>query len=462
MKTKITLLTFLFTFLIAGVNGVSAQNEEQMAKLSIMTEYAKAKNYEAAYKPFMELRAENPKFNRAIYVYGEKILDHKIENSTGAEQVDFINDLAKLWEERIEHYPSKTPKGEYAAKACQLLFDNKSVLGKSDEELYECFDAAYQADKKTFKNPKSLYTYFYLMVKLYDAGKKPAKDLFNKYDDVIEKIEEEVQNASQRLNKLVEKEESGTPLTSKDAKYKKYYGQVLNAYDKISGSIDTQLGDRANCENLIPLYTKDFEEYATDAVWLKRAVSRMYNKECTDDPLYEKLVKAYDATAPSADTKYFVATILLKNGKTSEAESYLKEAYDLETDTFKKAKLANRIGLILKKKGRYGQARGYFRNSLKLNPSNGRPHLSIAAMYAASAKNCGDTNFNKRAVYWYAAQEARKASRVDPTLKKAAAQSAANYEAKAPQTSEIFTEGNAGQVIKIGCWIGGSVTVPKI
>lgn len=462
MKTKITFLTFVFAFLIVAANGVNAQQEEQMAKLSIMTEYAKAKNYEAAYKPFMELRAENPRFNRAIYVYGEKILDYKIDNTTGDEQVAFINDLAKLYEERIEYYPSKTPKGEFSAKSCQLLFDHKSVLGKSDEELYDCFDAAYQADKASFKNPKSLYTYFYLMVKLYDAGKKPAKDLFNKYDDVVDKIDEEIQNASVRLNKLVEKEDSGTPLTSKDGKYKKYYGQLLTAYDKIGGSIDAQLGDRANCENLIPLYTKDFEEYANDATWLKRAVSRMFYKECTDEPLYEKLVKAYDEAASSADTKVFVAGILLKKGKVSEAESYFKQAYDLETDEFKKAKLANKIGLILKKKGRYGQARGYFRNALKLNPSNGRPHLSIAAMYAASANDCGDTNFNKRAVYWYAAQEARKASRVDPTLASDVAKTVANYEAKAPQKAEIFQAGNSGEVINIGCWIGGSVTVPKI
>lgn len=463
MKTKITFLTFLFAFLMLGVSGVNGQTqEENMAKLSIMTEYAKAKNYEAAYTPFTELWSNTPQFSRAIYVYGEKILDYKLDNASGDEKVGYINDLIKLWKDRRTHFASRTPEGEYAAKACQLMFDNKSVLGKTDEELYDCFDAAYTADKETFKNPKSLYTYFYLMVKLYDAGKKPAKDLFNKYDDVVEKIEEEVQIASQKLNKLVEKEEAGTPLTSKDARYKKYYGQVLNAFDQISGSVDTQLGDRANCANLIPLYTKDFEAHATDAIWLKRAVSRMFYKECTDDPLYEKLVKAYDETAPSADTKYFVATILLKNGKTSEAEGYLKEAYDLEEDTFKKAKLANRIGLILKKKGRYGQARSYFRNALKLNPSNGRPHLSIAAMYAASAKDCGSTNFNKRAVYWYAAQEARKASRVDPTLSKAASQSAANYEAKAPQKSEIFTEGNSGQTITIGCWIGGSVKVPNI
>ena len=463
MKTKITLLTFLFAFLSVGFVTIDAQSqEEDMAKLSIMSEYAKAKNYEAAYKPFTELWASNPKFNRAIYVYGEKILDYKIDKTTGEEKKGFISDLMKLWEDRATHFASKTPQGEYGAKACQLMFDNKEVLGKTDAELYDCFDAAYTADKKSFKNPKSLYTYFYLMVKLYDAGKKPAKDLFNKYDDVVEKIEEEVQIASVKLNKLAEKEEVGTPLTSKDKRYQKYYGQILNAFDQISGSVDTQLGGRANCENLIPLYSKDFDAYATDGVWLKRAVSRMYNKECTDDPLYEKLVKAYDAAAPSADTKYFVATILLKNGKTSEAEQYLKQSYDLETDTFKKGKLANRIGLILKKKGRYGQARNYFRDALKLNPSNGRPHLSIAAMYAASAKNCGDTNFNKRAVYWYAAQEARKASRVDPTLKKAAAQSAANYSAKAPQKTEIFQAGNSGQQIKIGCWIGGTVTVPKV
>lgn len=222
------------------------------------------------------------------------------------------------------------------------------------------------------------------------------------------------------------------------------------------------MGKRANCENLIPLYKRDFELYKNDAVWLRRAVSRMFNKECTDDPLYIKLVKAYDETEPSADTKYFVAGVLLKEGKESEAITYFEQSYDLESDSFKKSKLAYRIGVILKNKGRYGQARGYFRNALKLNPSNGRPHLAIAAMYAASANNCGDTTFNKRAVYWLAAEEARKAGRVDPTLKKAAAQSANSYTARAPSKADIFSAANSGKTIKIGCWIGSSVTVPKI
>ncbi|GAA3578380.1 tetratricopeptide repeat protein [Snuella lapsa] len=460
MNTKITLLlTLLF---IGGNLGFAQQDEECMSKLSIFHEYWKAKNYEAAYQPWMDVRTKCPRFNIAIYSDGEDILEHKIEKSTGADKVAYINDLLKLWEQRAENFASKTPKGEYAAKGCQLMYEYRKELGKSKEELYQCFDAAYNLDKGTFTNPKSLYTYFSLMVDLYDAGKKPAKDLFNKYDDVVEKVEEEVKNYSGSLNKIIEKEEAGTELTKKEGKYKKYYESYLKAYDQISGSIDSKLGNRANCENLIPLYQKDFEENKANAVWLQRAAGKMSEKECTDDPLFFKLVNAYHELSPSANSAYYLGILKDKEGKQNEAIAFYQQAIDLETDSFKKSKLFNRIGLKLKAKGQYAKARNYFREALKANPSNGRPYLSIAAMYAASAKDCGDTNFNKRAVYWLAADEAAKAGRVDPTLKKAAAQSQASYKAKAPTKAEIFTEGNSGETIKIGCWIGASVTVPKI
>ena len=460
MKSKITLL---LAFLFFGLNfGFSQQDEECMTKLSIFHEYTKAKNYDAAYEPWMAVRNKCPKFNNAIYVDGEKILEYKIDKATGADKVAFINDLLKLWEQRGEHFASKTPKGEYAAQACQLLYDNKKELGKTNDELFECFDAAYKLDKDTFTNPKSLYTYFSLMVDLYDAGKKPAADLFNKYDDIVEKVEDEVKNYSEKLNKIIEKVDAGTALTKKEGKYKRYYESYLKAYDQISGSIDGKLGNRANCENLIPLYQKDFEENRNNAIWLQRAAGKMSEKDCTGDPLFFKLVNAYHELSPSANSAYYLGILKDKEGKSNEAISFYKQAISLETDNFKKSKLNNRIGLKLKARGSYGQARGFFRQALKLNPSNGRPYLSIATMYAKSANNCGQSNFDKRAVYWLAAAEARKAARVDPTQKKNAAKSVANYNAKAPQKSEIFSSGRAGQTIKIGCWIGASVTVPSI
>lgn len=459
MKTKITLLLTLF---FVGFASFAQQDEECMTKLSIFHEYVKAKNFDAAYQPWMDVRNKCPKFNNAIYIDGEKILDDKIDKSSGAEKKAFIEDLIKMWQEREANFPSKTPKGEYAANACQLMYDNRELLGKTDLELYDCFDGAYNLDKETFTNPKSLYTYFSLMVDLYDAGKKSAQDLFDKYDDVVEKVEAEVKNYSEKLNALIAKTDAGTALSSKEERLKRYYESYLNAYDQISGSIDQKLGDRANCENLIPLYQKGFEDNKTNAVWLQRAAGKMSEKDCTSDPLFFKLVNAYHALSPSANSAYYLGILKDKEGKTSEAIKFYEEAINLETDNFKKASLYNKIGLKLKAAGNYSKARSFFREALSHNPSNGRPYLSIAAMYAASANSCGDTNFNKRAVFWLAADEASKAGRLDPTLKKAAAQTAENYLSKAPSKGEIFSEGKSGQVIKIGCWIGASVTVPKI
>jgi tetratricopeptide (TPR) repeat protein len=459
MKTRITLI---LAALFISVNvSFAQQDEECMINLTIFTDYYKSKKYDEAYEPWMKVRGKCPKFNRAIYAYGEKILMHKISNSSGTDKVAHINDLIALWDKALEYFPSNYELGEVLADKVVLMYDNRKELGVTDKQLFDAADKAYKQDLKNFTNPKALYIYFSAIVDLFNAGQVPIQNVFNKYDDVSEKIESEKQNYTQNLNKLVEKEATQA-LTSKEEQYKVQYESYLEAYDQIGESVNGKLGILADCKNLIPLYKKDFQEFKNDAVWLKRAVSRMYNKECTDDPLYVELVKAYDATAPSADTKYFVATVLLKQDKEKEAESYLKQAFDLETDSYKKGKLAERIASSLKSKGQYGQARGYYRESLKYNPSNGRPHLAIAAMYAASANSCGDTNFNKRAVFWLAAQEARKAARVDGNLRSASAQTAENYESKAPSRSEIFSSDMQGKGIRIGCWIGDSVTVPSL
>lgn len=460
MKTKITLL---LTILFLGLNfGFAQQDEECMTNLSIFSEYVKAKNYDAAYEPWMKVRNKCPKFNKAIYVYGEKILNDKIEKSTGSDKIAYINDLFLLWDQRMEYFASETEVGETLAEKAQMMYDEKELLSKTDEDLYNAFDNAYTKDKKTFTNPKSLYTYFSLMVDLYDQGKKSAQQLFDKYDDVAEKINQEVKNYTQKVNKLVTKESAGTELTKKEEKYKKFYESYLSAYDQVSGSMDSKLGSRANCSNLIPLYNKDFEQFKHDGVWLQRAVNRMAAKDCTDDPLFFKLVNAYHNTNPSAETAYYLGYLKDKEGNSSEAIKYYNQAIDLQTDPYEKANMLYKVGTKLKSKGSYSNARTYFNRALSENPSMGKCYLAIAQMYAASANSCGDDNFTKRAIYWKAAAESRKAGRVDANLASTAAKQAANYEAKAPSKSEIFQKGNAGQTITFKCWVGGSVTVPNM
>ncbi len=68
MKKLFSLLCLLMFF----TSSYTQQNEDDINSLSIFSEYAKAKNYDAAYAPWMELRNRNPKFNSAIYSLGRK------------------------------------------------------------------------------------------------------------------------------------------------------------------------------------------------------------------------------------------------------------------------------------------------------------------------------------------------------------------------------------------------------
>ena len=448
--------------LLLSLNTFSQANEEDINALSIFSEYVKAKNYDAAFEPWMELRERSPKFNSAIYVYGERILKHKIKNSSSEEKVTYLNDLLKLWQEKRQHFPSKTPLGDILAKSAQLQYDHKNDLELSSSEIYSNFDKAYNEDLSSFKNPKNLYTYFKLLVQLYDENLKSAEDLFTKYDEISEKVEKEIKNYTNMVNKFVSNSDEEVSISSKDQRRVKSYNSFLKAYDQISKGMEKDLGDRGNCDNLIPLYENNFDANQNDGKWLSRAMNRLYGKECDGSQLFVKIVQKKNELEPNASTAYYLGTIKDKQGNSSEALTFYNQAIELETDSYEKAKILFRIATNFRKNGLFSRARSYYMQALGFNPSMGRSYLAIAQMYASSAKNCGADNFSQRAVYWLASKEAQKASRVDGTLKSAANKSYKNYEAKAPQKSEIFSSGREGEVIQIACWINRSVKVPNL
>ncbi len=452
---------FLLLLLISA-NVFSQSNEQDINALSIFSEYVKAKNYEAAYQPWMELRERSPKFNSAIYVYGERILKHKIKNSSPEEKIIFLNDLLKLWEEKREHFAEKTPLGDILAKSAQLQYDYKNDFNLTSAKIYSNFEKAYNEDLNSFNNPKNLYTYFKLLVQLYDEGRKSAEDLFTKYDEISEKVEKEIKNYTNKVNKFMSNSNEEVSISSKDQRRIKSYNSFLKAYDQISNGMEKDLGNRGNCENLIPLYENNFESNQNDGKWLSRAMNRLYAKECDESQLFVKIVEKKNELEPNASTAYYLGTIKDKLGNSSEALVYYNQAIELETDSYEKSKILFRIATNFRKNGLFSRARSYYMQALAFNPSMGRSYLAIAQMYATSAKNCGADNFSQRAVYWLASKEAMKASRVDATLKSAAKKSSRNYVAKAPQKSEIFSSGREGEVIEISCWISRSIKVPNL
>jgi len=242
---------------------------------------------------------------------------------------------------------------------------------------------------------------------------------------------------------------------------KSIFGAAQNIGYSI-GDLLTTGTDLALDTNLTEKLDKAYEENKNDGLWLQRAMNRLYTKECSDDPLFVKIVEQKNTLEPNASTAYYLGILKDKEGDSAAALTYYNQAVELETDNIDKGNILYRIAAGFKSKRSYGQARTYYQKALAANPSMGRAHLAIAQMYAASANNCGSTVFEKRAIYWKATEMASKAARVDGSIAANARATAASYLGLAPQKSDIFDAGLGGQTITFKCWVGGSVKVPNL
>lgn len=448
-------ILFLMFLALTGIgNSFGQAADDCNITLSLFVEPAKAKNYEAALPHYNKVITDCPKFSLATYQYAERMFKYFIDKGDKSK----VEDLIQSYRLRLENFPTKTNEGDILSQIAQVKYDNN--VGTKMEQ-YKGFELAYTKDAKSFVSPKSLYTYFSLAVDLYNSGQKDLQDVFDLYDTIYAKIEMEESALAAELTKLLDQKENGATLTSKEEKQLDAAETNLNAYGQVKGSVDGKLGQLADCENLVPLYNKDFDAKKNDIDWVRRAAGRLSAKDC-DDPLFFELVQQLHILEPSAKSAYYLGKLAEKDGNNSKALEYYNQSADLETNASDKAKVYYSIAENFRKKGSNGQARSYYMKMVEVKPSAGIAYLKIANMYAGSANDCGSTTFEKRAIYWKAAEMADKAARVDASIASTANATASSYRERAPQKTDIFSEGKAGETITFSCWVGGSVKVPNL
>ncbi len=455
MKTKIIIV---LTGVLFGSSVLQAQSD-CATKAALAYDDAKAQRYDQAYQPLMEVKEKCPTYSLATFQYLDRILKDRIDKAQGAEKTKYIEENIQLMNDRLKHFPDKTNAADVQGEIAWIKFDNN--IG-TKEEQFKAFDEAYKADPESFTSPRRIYAYFSLLVDLQDEGKRSLQDVFENYEVVIAKIEEEENKMAQNIAPLQQKQEQGAALTDAEKKMISDSEINLGAYSQVKGSVNSKLGQRADCDNLVPLYNKDFEEKKNDVSWLRVASGRLSAKDCTDDPIFIKMSEALHKAEPSAKSALYLGQLAEAAGKSSEAMKYYNESANLETNPTAKARAFMKIADNYRKSGNFGQARTFYNRALQAQPSNGRAYLHIASMMAQSANNCGNTTFEKRAVYWLAANYASRAGQVDPSLSSNANEAVAAYRGRAPQKSDIFQEGKQGETISIGCWIGESVKVPTL
>jgi len=455
MKTKLTLL---IATLFLGFQFGNAQSGDCPTQLSLFASSAKNKQYKSALPYYENLVKDCPDYSLATYQYGIRMFESFLEESGSKADAEKLIGAHRA---KLQYFKSdpKVNEGDVLADIAQVMYDNK--VGTTQEQ-YDAFDKAWETDKESFKSPKGLLTYFSLLIDLQEAGLVDLQQVFDKYDEVSAKIEKENNELAVNVTPLIEKQDNQEDLNKSERIALKNGEIYLKNYSLVSGSINGKFGKVADCENLIPLYNAQFEEKKSDINWLKSAAGRLSGKDCTGDPLFKKMVEALHSNDPSADSAFYLGRLEDESGNTSKAMTYYKEAAELQTDPTKKARAYYKLADDAKAKGSYGTARSFYNKALEYKPSLDVAYLKIAQMYAQSANSCGNTTFEKRSVYWLAADMAAKAGRVDPSVKSNADAAAASYRGLAPQTSDIFQEGMAGKTIRIGCWIGTSVKVPSV
>ena len=459
MKTKNTILTIglvLFlgmTFSINAQDKYGSEPDKCKTNLSIFYEYAKVGNYKPAYDPWKWCIENCPSSSKNLYKYGIKMEeDRYAKSTTPSEAAKISKEIDKIYAMRVKYFPDNLGKvySDWANSLVRRDVPKEAVFAKLSDSF---------KNDPTGMSVKNLGKYFEMFT---EKNKDINPQLvFDTYDDITDAVSKKMDKYSKELDALKAKEASGQTLSTKDGK-KKYAREVnLKALGQVEGLLDNTLSEVATCERLVPLYKQNFDKNKTDVKWLKRAVSRLNQKGCTDDALYPKMVEAYVNAAPSSDAFVFYAGILMGENRTNEAIDYFNKAINLESDKYKKAKYYYRAALIYKKKGAKSKAREYARKALKERPSMGSAYLLIASLYYSSANSCGTDEFSKRMVYVAAADKARQAKAADPGITSTANRSIKSYMASAPSKKLIFTEGKvSGTAYKIGCWIGETVRIP--
>ncbi|PQJ77487.1 tetratricopeptide repeat protein [Polaribacter glomeratus] len=440
-------ITFLLaaTVLLATVK-TNAQDEalrECTIKYNLFKGDNQSKKYDDAYTNWIYLMDNCKDLSVNIYKYGADLVQDIRKDPVLAKRV---------YEQRLQFFPDDHPAKVHSDYATYLADNNLA----SEKEVFVILEKAYEISPQEM-GVRNIYKYFQGVTDKY-KDENPQR-VFDTYDDVVESVGEKLDGYAKRINELTD---STKVLDAKETRLLQAYQINSTALGTIEGGLDAIISEIATCERLVPLYKRDFEAKKGDAIWLRRAVSRMFNKDCQDDPMFETLAKAYAEATPSPDSYSFYAGILEKNGDVSGAVAMRKKAFDLETDPLKKSRYKLKFAETAKNRGQLSEARSLAREAIRYNPSSGRAYLLIARLYQSSVNNCGGDEFEKRMVYAAALRQAQIAESVDPSMSSVARKYIDSYRANLPSKKVIFTAGVApGSSYTIKCWIGETVSVPN-
>jgi tetratricopeptide (TPR) repeat protein len=406
----------------------SISRTECAKNLSNMSSYVKVNMPDYAYASWRYCFHNCPAASNNIYIMGAKILKYRIENTANEELMNrYIDTLMILYDQRIQYFGQEG-----------------YVLGWKGVDLlkYRPSDmkTGYSYLKKSLDIMKSRAEEG-VAITLMQSVNALYKDKVICEDEVIQNYIKVIDYLNERLNSS-----EGSDKTE----------MAIDYVEKIFAACGA-----ADCETLVSIFLPKFKSGLKDVDLLKNISNILEKNNCTESDLYLNVLVGLFNIEPSAYLAKKIAPLYHTRCDYGNSTSYLEKALQLETDDEAKAKLYIYLAQIYVDNLKdYSRARSYAYEALKLNNKFGEPYMLIGDAYVASSKECSESEFEQRAVYWAAVDKYQKAMCTDPSISQKAEKLIDRYSDHFPLKEETFFHGYVdGQEYLVGCWINEKTIV---
>ncbi len=408
-----------------------------LRNLSLYGDRHRQGNFEDALPYWRVLFNDFPIASRNIYIWGEALMSHMIENAETEEEMNAYLDTAMMmFDQRMEYYQDGRfgdPANVLGRKGRFYLQHNRNI-----EEAGPGYQALEESIELSGDDPAPAILVLFMNVTIgkFRAGILDSEQVIDTYSYLIDKID------------------SGLEKSSDDRLY--------NARDIIE-ELFADSG-AADCDALKMLFADQVTESPDDIDLLNKVNDLLVGAGCTDKELYLTVTEKRHVLDPSARSAINLSAMYRELNNNDQVIRYLKEAIDLQEDEVERANYYFELAIIANQVKQDRQlARQYALQALDNNPSLGRAHLLIGGLYA-SESNCfaghEDADFKNRTVYWAAVDRFIQAKRVDPSVASEANRMIETYSNYFPDTETIFFHGlTEGETYEVGCWINETTRI---
>lgn len=358
----------------------------------------------------------------------EKTADRKLKNI-------YIDSLMQVYDKRIKYFDQKGFNlGRQGTDFFKYTLDNENL---TDEEKKVVLKKGYKYVSESVKLQNSESEDVVLLLLMQSSKGLLGLGEINK-EQVIEDYD--------IVSKIISTQLTKAPTNA----------QLLNIRDLTDQAFQTS--GAADCEALISIYEPKFDQIASNLEDLKKMVRMLDRQKCDASPLFAKASEKLYQLEPSAEAAYNMARMFVKANKLDRAQTYYKQAIELEKDQSNLAKYYTELAQLNFSSPQ--MARTYAKKAIENNPNAGKAYILLGDIYAHNNKSYGESDFERTLVFLVAVDYYSKAKKVDPSVEAEANEKISLYSQYFPPKEEIFFNGlTVGQSYNLGGWIGESTII---